>query len=189
MAIYFAREGVPGVVEVTWERLRRETRNVRDAMISTGVNSGDTVAAIVSNSVYSVVLALACLSIGAVWSSASPDLGANAILDRFSQVNPKIIFTDDGYVYAGKTVDIQLKTVEWARELGKKAPAMMNVVVLPYLSTNPDLSVIYRGIHYDTFLQRGIGRKLEFEMFPFSHPAFILYSSGTVRFLAILFKL
>ncbi|EON98395.1 putative acetoacetyl- synthetase protein [Phaeoacremonium minimum UCRPA7] len=148
-------------------------------MISSGVQSGDVVAAVVSNSVYSFVLCLACLAVGAVWSSASCDLGANAILDRFSQVNPKLVFTDDGYVYAGKRIKLENKTVKWAQELGKCAPALSDVVVLPYSGTNVDISLIHRGIAYEDFLLRGVGRALEFEMLPFSHPAFILYSSGT----------
>ena len=151
-------------------------------MISSGVQSGDVVAAVVSNSVYSFVLCLACLAVGAVWSSASCDLGANAILDRFSQVNPKLVFTDDGYVYAGKRIKLENKTVKWAQELGKCAPALSDVVVLPYSGTNVDISLIHRGIAYEDFLRRGVGRALEFEMLPFSHPAFILYSSGTVGY-------
>ncbi|KAJ9144947.1 Acetoacetyl-synthase [Pleurostoma richardsiae] len=179
VAIHFAREGIPGVQRVTWRDLREQVRQVRDALLNSSVGVGDVVAAVISNSASALVLCLASLSVGAVWSSSSPDLGPDAIVDRYEQVDPKIIFADDGYIYAGKRIDLELRLVQWSQALGRSDKQLRDVVILPYCSLNPNLSRIYRGCAYESFLRRDTGQKLSFSILPFSHPAFILYSSGT----------
>ena len=149
-------------------------------MVSTGVEEGDRIAAVISNSVDAIVLCLAALSLGAIFSSASPDLGTQAIVDRFSQIKPKLIFADNAFEYAGKRHDVTERIAEWSRLLEKQENNIANVVVLPYCPTNINFVEIRKGISWDAFLRRCRGRILEFKLLPFSHPAFILYSSGTV---------
>lgn len=151
-------------------------------MLSSGVAAGDVVAVVMSNSVYAVCLCLATLSIGAVWSSSSPDLGPEAIVDRYAQVNPKLIFVDDGYVYAGKLIKLQDLISQWSEAIAKRATSLQGVVVVPYCKLEMEMSKIHSSCSYESFLQRSRGRPLNFKLLPFSHPAFILYSSGTVGF-------
>ncbi|KAF7557422.1 hypothetical protein G7Z17_g639 [Cylindrodendrum hubeiense] len=179
VAIYFAREGVPGTENVTWQDLRNRVRLARDAMINSSIVPGDVVAAVISNSVHSIVLCLAALSIGAVWSSSSPDLGPDAIIDRYGQVEPKLIFADDGYIYSGKLIKLGDRINQWSRALSGGSGTLKDIVLLSYCDLDVDISTVYRGCSYADFLNRGTGQKLDFAMLPFSHPAFILYSSGT----------
>ncbi|EXM13442.1 acetoacetate-CoA ligase [Fusarium oxysporum f. sp. vasinfectum 25433] len=179
VAIHFARENVSGIEQVTWDDLRDRVQRTRDAMLNSGVRSGDVVAAVITNSVDAMVICLAALSIGAVWSSSSPDLGPDAIHGRYGQVDPKLVFADDSYVYAGKLVKLGHRIEQWAERLGKSGTQLRNVVVIANRGVETDCSKIYRGCTYEAFLGRGSGQPLEFQLLPFSHPAFILYSSGT----------
>ncbi|RSM06965.1 hypothetical protein CDV31_008807 [Fusarium ambrosium] len=149
-------------------------------MIRSGVERGDVVAAVMGNSVNTIIAALATLSIGAVWTSASCDLGPSSIIDRYSQVSPKVVFADDGYVYVGKLTNLSGRISQWSGELRKKhGNELVNVVIVPYCGTDVNLSSISGGCTLSDFLARDQGDELGFEMVPFSQPAFILYSSGT----------
>lgn len=181
VAIHFSREGVPGIEKVTWQDLRDRVRVARDAMVNSSIVPGDVVAAVISNSVHSIVLCLAALSIGAIWSSSSPDLGPDAIIDRYQQVEPKIIFADDGYIYSGKLIKLGDRIEQWSQALSRGSGTLKDVLLIPYCDLDMSTHNIYRGCSYTNFLSRGTGRNLDFAMLPFSHPAFILYSSGTVR--------
>ncbi|KAH7142126.1 acetoacetyl-synthase [Dactylonectria macrodidyma] len=178
-AIHFAREGVPGIERVTWRNLKDRVREARAAMINSDIGPGDVVAAVMSNSVHAIVLCLATLSLGAVWSSSSPDLGPDGIKDRYIQVNPKIIFADDGYVYAGKLVELGSRIEQWSQSFCQGSNSLCDIVIIPYCNIDTSAFQIYRQCTYGSFLQRGTGQSLDFTMLPFSHPAFILYSSGT----------
>lgn len=180
VAVHFVREGVAGIEHITWGDLRERTRRTRSAIIKSGVVAGDVVAAIISNSVDAIVLALAALSIGAIWSSSSNDMGVAGIVDRYSQVDPKLVFADDGYIYAGKTINLEKRIADWSHKLGSSCNKLSDIVVIPYCNLKPDLSNIHHGRTLNDFLARDSGEKLSFELVPFSHPAFILYSSGTV---------
>lgn len=180
IAIHFAREGVTGVEKVTWRDLRERIRRIRSAMVNSGVVAGDVVAAVISNSVDAMAISLAALSLGAVWSSSSCDLGTTGITDRYRQVNPKMIFADNGYVYAGKTANLQDRITTWSRELGQATRNLTDVVIVPFTDVSFDVSKVYRGCTLQSFLERDTGDDLKFNVVPFSHPAFILYSSGTV---------
>lgn len=182
IAIHFAREGVEGITKVSWRDIREQVATIRDAMLNLGVTSGDVIAAVISNSVYAVCLCLATLSIGAMWCSSSPDLGPEAIVDRYAQVNPKLIFADDGYVYAGKRIQLQDRISEWSAAVAQHAASLQGVVVIPYCGLDIELPQIRLGQSYDSFLRHSRGRPLDFQLLPFSHPAFILFSSGTVSF-------
>ncbi|KAF5707250.1 acetoacetate ligase [Fusarium globosum] len=179
VAIHFARESVSSIEQVTWGQLRERVKRTRDAMINSSVRSGDVVAAVITNSVDAMVICLATLSIGAVWSSSSPDLGPDAIHGRYGQVDPKLVFADDSYVYAGKLVRLGHRIEQWAERLRKSGTQLRNVVVIANHGVETDVSKIYRGCTYEAFLGRGSGQPLEFQLLPFSQPAFILYSSGT----------
>ncbi|KAJ4307672.1 hypothetical protein N0V84_012567 [Fusarium piperis] len=179
VAIHFVREGIRGIERVTWGDLKERTRRVRGAMINSGVVAGDVVGAIISNSVDAMAIALATLSIGAVWSSSSCDLGVAGIVDRYSQVSLKLVFADDGYIYAGKKTNLQERIVDWSHQLGKGNDSLAGVVVIPYCGLESDLSRVYRGTSFEDFIGLEKGEELAFESLPFSHPAFILYSSGT----------
>ncbi|CAK7236806.1 hypothetical protein SCUCBS95973_009734 [Sporothrix curviconia] len=179
VAVHFAREGRAGIERVTWRQLRERVRRARGAMAASGVVPGDVVAGVVSNSVDAMVLALAVLALGALWSSSSPDLGAAAIVDRYGQVAPKLVFADDGYTYANKKINLATRLADWSTKLGAAGPGLQNVVVINYSGLRPDIGRIYRGCTFDDFLQRDTGAPLSFDLLPFSHPGFILFSSGT----------
>jgi acetoacetyl-CoA synthetase len=179
VAIHFVREGKPGIENVTWSALRERTRAAYDAMINSGVQVGDKVAAVISNSVDAIVLCLATLAIGAVWSSASCELGAKAIIDRYDQIKPKLAFVDNAYIYAGKLTNLEDRISQWSPTL-MEGNSSLKVVVLPYCNVETDLSRISRAITWAEFLNRGTGVSLSFRQLPFDHPGFILFSSGTV---------
>src|SRR5882757_3412790 len=127
---------------------------------------------------------LAATSLGAVWSSCSPDFGVHGVLDRFGQIAPKVLFTADGYFYAGKSID----SLAPIAELLAKIPSIQRVVVIPYVNSEPELrrlgSAISNATRFDEFGHRGDGfgtsdPALQFARMPFNHPLYILYSSGT----------
>ncbi|OAL28310.1 hypothetical protein AYO22_03016 [Fonsecaea multimorphosa] len=187
VAIYAAREDMKtgvAVSNITWGELSSRVKQARDAMVGSGVGSGDIVAAVISNSVNSIVLCLATLSLGAIWSSTSCDLGPQGIEERYKQTKPKLIFADNAYLYGGKLHTLENSISHWSKEIGENDDNAYvcdrNVVILPYVEgISFDLDRIHQGISWDDFIKRGTGRPLAFTMAPFSHPAFILYSSGT----------
>jgi acetoacetyl-CoA synthetase len=181
IAINFVREGAVSIEKVSWRALRARTGALRNALLSRGVQKGDVVAAVISNSVDAMVICLAALSLGAIWTSASCELGVESIIERFSQVQPKVVFADDGYIYGGKLINLEEKIREWSCSLGESVSCLKSVVVLPYCGLSVDIEQVYHGQSMKEFLHTGSGRPLEFNNVPFNHPAFILYSSGTVR--------
>jgi acetoacetyl-CoA synthetase len=147
-------------------------------MVNSGVKAGDKVAVVMSNSANAIVLCLATLAIGAVWASASPDMGVQAIVDRYDQIKPSIIFAEDAYVYAGKKIMLGGNIASWSRTLKSNNPNLRDVITVPYFDTAVGTS---HGVSWKDFVRRGTGLELSFFQLPFSHPAFILFSSGTVR--------
>ena len=122
-----------------------------------------------------LVAFLATASIGAIWSSCSPDFGAASVVDRFAQIEPKVLFCVDGYRYNGRDFD-RLDTVAGLQDA---MPTLRRTVVLPYLEPDPDLSALDRAMPWDELLASGRGAELELEQVPFDHPLWVLYSSGT----------
>jgi acetoacetyl-CoA synthetase len=151
-------------------------------MVQSGIVAGDVIASVISNSVDAMAICLAALSIGAVWTSSSCDLGSAGIIDRYKQISPKLIFADNGYIYAGKTINLQDRIADWSHKLGYDTSKLTNVVVIHYCKFETDLAKVYLGCTLQAFLERGSDEALSFKMLPFSHPAFILYSSGTACF-------
>ena len=157
---------------LSWDDLRREVARVADGLRDAGVVAGDRVAGFLPNVPAAVVAMLAAASLGATWSSCSPDFGIRGVLDRFGQIAPKVLFTADGYVYAGKTID----SLERVGGILASLPSVQRVVVVPHLSARPDLSRVRDAVGYDDF---GRPAELRFERLSFDHPLYILYSSGT----------
>src|SRR5688572_19854742 len=163
------------LAETSWSELREKTAALAAALREMGVERGDRVVAYLPNVPEAVVAFLATASIGAVWSSGSPDFGAGSIVDRFKQIEPKVLIAVDGYRYGGKDYD---RTDVVAR-LQAEIPSLERTVVLPYLSEEPDLSGLEDAVLWDEMLEGHEGAELRFEQVPFDHPLWVLYSSGT----------
>nr|BAB14040.1 unnamed protein product [Homo sapiens] len=180
VALYIVREGKEEIVKVTFEELRQGVALFAAAMRKMGAKKGDRVVGYLPNSEHAVEAMLAAASIGAIWSSTSPDFGVNGVLDRFSQIQPKLIFSVEAVVYNGK----EHNHMEKLQQVVKGLPDLKKVVVIPYVSSreNIDLSKIPNSVFLDDFLATGTSEQapqLEFEQLPFSHPLFIMFSSGT----------
>ncbi|XP_029077738.1 acetoacetyl-CoA synthetase isoform X2 [Monodon monoceros] len=180
VALYVAREGREEIVKVSFEELRRQVALYAAAMRKMGVRRGDRVVGYLPNSAHAVEAMLAATSVGAIWSSTSPDFGVNGVLDRFSQIQPKLIFSVEAVVYNGREHDHVDKLQQVVRGLAD----LKKVVVIPYVSSREkiDISKIPNSVFLEDFLATGQGAQapqLEFEQLPFSHPLFIMFSSGT----------
>jgi acetoacetyl-CoA synthetase len=161
--------------ELTWGELRERVAAVAAGLRQLGVGRGDRVVAYLPNIPEAVIAFLASASIGAIWSSCSPDFGARSVVDRFAQIEPKVLFAVDGYRYGGKDFD-RLQTVAG---LQAEMPTLAATVVVPYLNPEPDLSPLRDASRWDELLAGGAGAALSFERLPFGHPLWVLYSSGT----------
>jgi acetoacetyl-CoA synthetase len=162
---------------LTYLELGDAVSAVGDALRAHGVRPGDRVAGFLPNLPETVIAMLATASLGAIWSSCSPDFGANGVLDRFGQIEPRVLFCADGYRYAGKPVD----TLARVREVRERIPAIEQVVVVPYLAERPDLSVIPGAVSWTEWADGGADRLTARApvRLPFDHPLYIMYSSGT----------
>jgi acetoacetyl-CoA synthetase len=170
VAIVHASELRP-LRETTWKRLREETAAIAEGLRALGVVAGDRVVAYLPNIEEAVAAFLACSSIGAVWSSCSPDFGVQAVVDRFSQIEPKVLLAVDGYRYGGRDHD-RLEAVTRIRE---GLPSLEHCVLLPYLHEASTL----RGTLPWSELAGRRDSELRFEALPFEHPLWVLHSSGT----------
>lgn len=173
-AIIFKGE-VKEPVRITYAELYDQVARLAKSLKEAGVVKGDRVAGFMPNMTETVIAMLAATSIGAIWSSCSPDFGIKGVLDRFGQIEPKVLFTADGYYYNGKTFD----SLERVGGILEQLPATEKVVVVPYVNERPDLSVLSRAVDYNDFISKEDNLELEFEQVPFSHPLYIMYSSGT----------
>jgi acetoacetyl-CoA synthetase len=161
--------------QLSWGELRRQVAAAAAALRGLGVERGDRVVAYLPNIPEAIVGFLAAASIGAVWSSCSPDFGPASVIDRFAQIEPKVLLGVDGYRYGGKDFDRR----QTLAALQEAMPTLVATVVLPYLDPDPDLSGLDRARRWDDFLAEGAGAALSFERVPFDHPLWVLYSSGT----------
>ncbi len=160
-------------VTLTYGELRRQVGRCRSALEAAGVGVGDRVAGYVPNTPEAVIAMLAATSLGAIWSSSSPDFGFEGVMDRFGQIEPKVLFAADGYRYNGKP----FSRLDVVARLAAGIPSLRKVVVSGFHEDRPDLSRIANAVRWDEFLPAE-GR-LAFEPLPFAHPLYILYSSGT----------
>ncbi|HEY0316742.1 MAG TPA: acetoacetate--CoA ligase [Solirubrobacterales bacterium] len=161
--------------ELSWGELREQVAAAAAGLRGLGVERGDRVVAYLPNIPEAIVGFLAAASIGAVWSSCSPDFGPASVIDRFAQIEPKVLLAVDGYRYGGKDFDRR----DTVAALQEAMPSLAGTVVLPYLDPEPDLSALDRTSRWDDFLAAGAGSQLFFERVPFDHPLWVLYSSGT----------
>ena len=172
-AIVFQGEG-QAQRSLSYAGLYDQVSRLAKAMRAHGIKVGDRVAGFVPNMPEAIVAMLAATSIGAIWSSCSPDFGIKGVLDRFGQIAPRILFTADGYFYNGKTFD----SLERISGILKELPSVEKVVVIPYASSEPDTSAVANAVLFEEFLAAEAG-EIEFEQLPFDHPLYIMYSSGT----------
>ncbi len=155
--------------------LGRRVGSLAAALREMGVQRGDRVAAFLPNLPETVVAFLATASIGAIWSSCSPDFGVRSVLDRFGQIEPKVLFAVDGYFYNGKTHDLR----ERVAQLREGLPSVEHVVVVPFAGTAAAADPLAGLPRFDELACTEAAAELSFERFPFDHPLAILYSSGT----------
>jgi acetoacetyl-CoA synthetase len=161
--------------ELNWGELRAQVAALAAGLRGLGVGKGDRVVAYVPNIPEAIVAFLATASIGAVWSSCSPDFGPASVIDRFAQIEPKVLFAVDGYRYGGRDFDRR----DTVAALQEAMPSLLRTVVVPYLDPEPDLSPLRDAGSWDELLAVGEGSELRFERVPFDHPLWVLYSSGT----------
>ena len=160
---------------VSFHDLYNMVSRLQQALRAAGVGPGDRVAGYLPNMPETVMAMLAATSIGAVWSSASPDFGVRGVVDRFGQIDPKVLFCVDGYHYNGKSHDCLAKTAEIAGEIS----AITKVVVIPYVKDSPDISMVRDAVTLGDFVADFAEAEVTYERLPFDHPLYILYSSGT----------
>ncbi|MGH7732921.1 MAG: AMP-binding protein, partial [Gemmatimonadales bacterium] len=159
----------------SYAELAGEVARTAGALRRLGVVSGDRVAGFLPNIPEAIIAMLATASIGAIWSSCSPDFGAKGVLDRFGQIEPTVLFAADGYRYAGKEIDCR----DRIREVVAQLPNLRAVVGVPVLRPAPDWTGVSKASSWDAFAEGGAGVPHAFDRFPFDHPLYILYSSGT----------
>lgn len=174
IALVFKSEGSE-TTRMTYAELYDKVARLAKSLRDIGVAKGDRVAGFLPNMIETVVAMLATTSIGAVWSSCSPDFGIEGVLDRFGQIEPKVLFTADGYFFKGKKFD----SLERISSIIKELPSIEKVVVVSYTETNPNIAHIPNSILYQDFMSEQTGPGTEFEQVPFDHPLYIMYSSGT----------
>lgn len=160
---------------MTYSELYDEVAAVAKSLKEAGVQAGDRVAAFMPNMPETIVAMLAATSLGATWSSCSPDFGIKGVLDRFGQIKPKVLFTANGYWFKGKSLD----SIERISDILKQLPSLEKVVVVPYTEQDPDISGVPNAIHYRDFKSPDSNLEIEFKQLPFEHPLYIMYSSGT----------
>ena len=174
VALIFKGEGQESV-KITYEKLYDQVARLAKSLRELGVTAGDRVAGFMPNMIETVVAMLAATSIGAVWSSCSPDFGIKGVLDRFGQIEPKVLFTANGYYYNGKTFD----SLERVGGILKDLPSIQKVIVVPYTEKKADIGHIANSVHYEDFLSSESGLEIQFEQLPADHPLYIMFTSGT----------
>ena len=161
--------------ELSWGSCGGRSRRPRPGCAASAWEAGDRVVAYLPNIPEAIVAFLATASIGAIWSSCSPDFGPGSVIDRFAQIDPAALIAVDGYRYGGKDFDRR----ETIARLQEQLPSLKGTVVLPYLTPAPDLSALGEAISWGELLGAGAGAEPAFERVPFDHPLWVLYSSGT----------
>ncbi|HET7515580.1 MAG TPA: acetoacetate--CoA ligase [Gaiella sp.] len=161
--------------ETTWGDLHDRTRRLASALRAAGVGPGDRVVGYLPNILEALVAFHACASVGATWSSCSPDFGVRSVVDRFAQIEPRVLLAVDGYRYGGRDHE----RLGVLRELQQALPSLERTVVLGYLDPEPCLGRLGATTSWDAFVAEGGEDPLSFAQVPFDHPLWVLYSSGT----------
>jgi acetoacetyl-CoA synthetase len=184
-------------LQLSWEQLRSGVAELADGLRALGVGRGDRVVAYMPNISETLMAFLACASLGAIWSSAAPEFGARSVIDRFAQIEPKVLLAVDGYRHGGRDYD----RGEQLRAIVSELPSLRHTVLLPYLAGGGDgdrsppsssgaepaevdhgaasLAGLQNAMTWEELRARGAGAELRFEQVPFDHPLWVLYSSGT----------
>ena len=164
---------------MTWGELTAEVARVAGGLRALGVERGDRVVAYMPNIPETLIAFLACASVGAIWSSAAPEFGARSVIDRFAQIEPKVLLAVDGYRHGGKDFDRRIAVEEILEEL----PSVRHAILIPYLHERAGEAAPPAGwpgaLTWAQLRERGADAELEFEQVPFEHPLWVLYSSGT----------
>jgi acetoacetyl-CoA synthetase len=160
---------------ISYADLTSEVSRAAQALQALGLRAGDRVAAFIPNIPEAGMLALAALSQGIVWASCSPDFGVEGVLERFGQIEPKVLFCADGYLYNGEAHD----SLERAREIAEGLKTLRKVVVVPHLNPRVEVDDVPKAVRLDEWLRRYTPASIEFAQLPFNHPVFILFTSGT----------
>ena len=174
LAFVFRGETVKSA-QMTYADLYSTVARLAASLREIGVQPGDRVAGYMPNLMETVIAMLAATSVGAVWSSCATDIGSGAALDRLGQIEPKVLFSVDGYFYKAKS----FSSLENAAEVAKGIPSLKKLVIVSYVGNKPDLSHIPNAVHFEDFLAKGEMPAIEFEQLPADHPVFIMFSSGT----------
>jgi acetoacetyl-CoA synthetase len=162
-------------ISMTYKALYEEVAQVAKSLKEAGVEVGDRVAGFIPNMPEAIIAMLAATSLGATWSSCSPDFGIKGVLDRFGQIRPKVLFTADGYFFKGKAFDSLPRVSQILEDL----PTIEKVVVVPYTSKEPEISQVPKAVHYNEFKSPDKGIEIQFEQLPSEHPLYIMFTSGT----------
>ena len=161
--------------KMSYAELHDTVARLAKSLRKIGVAPGDRVAAYMPNMMETAIAMLAATSIGATWASCATDIGAGGVIDRFSQIEPKVLFTVDGYFYKAKAFN----SLTNAAEIAKGIPSIEKVIVASYTKEKPDISNIPNSVYFNDFLSQESGLEIQFEQLPFDHPVFIMFSSGT----------
>jgi len=160
---------------VTCAELYAEVSRLSQALHAAGVKPGDRIAGYMPNVPGTIIAMLASASLGAIWSSCSPDFGVQGVLDRFGQIEPRVLFAADGYFYNGKTIDLLPRL----KDIVAGLPSVEKLVIVPYTQPRPPLAGVPRAVNVHDLMAPWRPKEIRFERFPFDHPLYILYSSGT----------
>ena len=174
VALIFKGEGQESV-KMTYAQLYDQVARLAKSLREQGVMVGDRVAGFMPNMTETVVAMLAATSIGATWSSCSPDFGIKGVLDRFGQIKPKVLFTANEYFYNGKAFD----SLERVAGILNDLPSIQKVVVVSYTEKRVNIDHIPNSTHYEDFLSKEAGLEIQFEQLPSDHPLYIMFTSGT----------
>ncbi|MDB5759853.1 MAG: acetoacetyl-CoA synthetase [Burkholderia sp.] len=171
-----SRSELRGLSQLSWGELREQIHAVANTLRALGIGPGDRVVAYLPNIPETAVAFLACASIGAIWSSCSPDMGHASVLDRFRQIDPKLLLAVDGYRYGGRDFD----RMDVVRTMREALPTLQHTMLLPYLDAGANLE---GALSWQSLLEHPAAQAqdqpMRFEQLPFDHPLWILYSSGT----------
>lgn len=171
-ALIFQSE-IQSLMEIPWDELHQKVSSLATALRNMGVQRGDRIVSYMPNIPQTIIAFLACATIGAIWSSCSPDFGTRSVTDRFNQIKPKVLFAVDGYQYGGRAFDCRPAI----GELQQSLPSLEHTVLVPYLKSDAGTQGLERAVIWEELMNQG--GDLFFEQVPFDHPIWVLYSSGT----------
>ncbi|MEO0241292.1 MAG: acetoacetate--CoA ligase [candidate division WOR-3 bacterium] len=169
---YIREDGIKK--EISYKEIYETLSKVVSALKKLGIKKGDKIAGFMPNMIETAIFMLSSASIGAIWSSCGTEIGTNAIIDRFSQIEPKIIFTVDSYIYKGKIYD----NIEKIKEIVKNIPSIEKFIIVPYFDKKKKIP-LKNSLYFDEFIEKEEVKEIDFEMVSYEDPLFIMFSSGT----------